>query len=437
MKQFLSSICFLISVLAFGQKTLNFSDCLALAMKQNLEIQSANVNEEVLKYQYKASYGRLAPELRAEGIQRARFNQIYDFNTNSYIDNTVRETRGTVRANFNLFSGFNVWNTIKVQKQEYAIAKLNSQQQIREITISLAESYLTTLYLTELVKINAQQIQLSEKQLALAQLKYEAGVIAESEVFKLKTQKANEELELVNNNNKLIDNWVRLKQLMNLPIQEELVLEAPAVELDSAVLSENNATEITSKIIDFHPLTSMSLLRQTRAKAALAVARSFRYPELNAEFVYRTSSFSNLELVDQELQFDRNRNGFLRFNLIIPIFNQLNTFSRIKQAKGGLKQAGIQIDRVRNQITQEATKAINDTKTARKRVETASIALEFSKKSYEADALKFELGKINTNELNITKNQYNNAQADLIQSNYELLYNNALINFYLGEPFKL
>jgi outer membrane protein TolC len=224
---------------------------------------------------------------------------------------------------------------------------------------------------------------------------------------------------------------------MNLPIQEELVLEAPAVELDSAVLSENNAAEITSKIIDFHPLTNISLLRQSRAKAALAVARSFRYPELNAEFAYRTSSFSNLELVDQELQFDRNRNGFLRLNLIIPIFNQLNTYSRIKQAKGGLKQAGIQIDRVRNQITQEATKAINDTKTARKRVETASIALEFSKKSYEADALKFELGKINTNELNITKNQYNNAQADLIKSNYELLYNNALINFYLGEPFKL
>jgi len=437
MKQFLSCICFLISILAFGQKTLNFSDCLALAMKQNLEIQSANVNEEVLKYQYKASYGRLAPELRAEGIQRARFNQIYDFNTNSYIDNTVRETRGTVRANFNLFSGFNVWNTIKIQKQEYAIAKLNSQQQIREITISLAESYLTTLYLTELVKINAQQIQLSEKQLALAQLKYESGVIAESEVFKLKTQKANEELELVNNNNKLIDNWVRLKQLMNLPIQEELLLQTPAVELDSAVLSENNAAEITAKIIDFHPLTSMSLLRQTRAKAALAVARSFRYPELNAEFAYRTSSFSNLALVGQDLQFDRNRNGFLRLNLIVPIFNQLNTFSRIKQAKGGLKQAGIQIDRVRNQITQEATKAINDTKTARKRVETASIALEFSKKSYEADALKFELGKINTNELNITKNQYNNAQADLIQSNYELMYNNALINFYLGEEFKL
>jgi len=437
MKQFLSCICFLMSALAFGQKTLNFSDCLALAMKQNLEIQSANVNEEVLKYQYKASYGRLAPELRAEGIQRARFNQIYDFNTNSYIDYTVRETRGTVRANFNLFSGFNVWNTIKIQKQEYATAKLNSQQQIREITISLAESYLTTLYLTELVKINAQQIQLSEKQLALAQLKYESGVIAESEVFKLKTQKANEELELVNNTNKLIDNWVRLKQLMNLPIQEELLLQTPAVKLDSAVLSENNAAEITAKIIDFHPLTSMSLLRQTRAKAALAVARSFRYPELNAEFAYRTSSFSNLALVDQDLQFDRNRNGFLRLNLIVPIFNQLNTFSRIKQAKGGLKQAGIQIDRVRNQITQEATKAINDTKTARKRVETASIALEFSKKSYEADALKFELGKINTNELNITKNQYNNAQADLIQSNYELMYNNALINFYLGEEFKL
>ena len=90
-----------------------------------------------------------------------------------------------------------------------------------------------------------------------------------------------------------------------------------------------------------------------------------------------------------------------------------------------------------NRLSKEVLKAITDTKTSIKKSESAAIAFEFSKKSYEADALKFELGKININELNITKMNFNNSQAELIQSKYELLYNNALIKFYLGEPFIL
>jgi outer membrane protein len=32
---------------------------------------------------------------------------------------------------------------------------------------------------------------------------------------------------------------------------------------------------------------------------------------------------------------------------------------------------------------------------------------------------------------------FNNSQAELIQAKYELLFNNALIKFYLGEKFVL
>jgi outer membrane protein TolC len=141
--------------------------------------------------------------------------------------------------------------------------------------------------------------------------------------------------------------------------------------------------------------------------------------------------------VSSDLQFDRNRNGFLGFNLVIPIFNQLTTFSKIKVAKGAYKQALVNTEIIRNQTTKEVMKAITDTKTAIKKVEAATVAYAYAKKSFEADALKFELGKININELNTTKKAYSTAQTELIQSNYELMYNNALINFYLGEEFKL
>jgi outer membrane protein TolC len=101
------------------------------------------------------------------------------------------------------------------------------------------------------------------------------------------------------------------------------------------------------------------------------------------------------------------------------------------------KQSKLNTQMVRNNLSKEVLKAITDTKTAIKKNESSAMAFEFSKKSYEADALKFELGKININELNISKMIFNNSQAELIQSKYQLLYNNSLIKFYLGEHFSL
>lgn len=421
----------------FGQKSMDFAACLQVALQNNLDIKSAGIGEETAKYQYKASYGKLAPTLSANGFERTRYNQLYDFQTNSYVDNTEREFRGTVRGTFNLFAGFNVINSIKVQKNEYAIAKISSQQIGREITIALAEKYITILYLQEVIKANEAQILASAKQLDVAQLKFDAGVISESELFKIKSQKATEELELLSNQNKLAENWISLKQLLNLPISEDISLVKPEIKIDQTVLTAENSFEMAKQAIDLHPLNSLSVLKEKKAKAALAVARSNRYPNINLEYLYRTSYFSTNELVSPDLQFDRNRNGFLRFNLVIPIFNQLSTFSKIKVAKGAYKQAVVNTEIMRNQTTKAVMKAITDTKTAAKKVDAAALAFAFAQKSFEADALKFELGKININELNTTKKAYSTAQTELIQSNYELMYNNALINFYLGEEFKL
>jgi outer membrane protein TolC len=115
----------------------------------------------------------------------------------------------------------------------------------------------------------------------------------------------------------------------------------------------------------------------------------------------------------------------------------MTNFSKIKTSKLNYKQSKLDTQITQNNLSKEVLKAIADTKTAIKKNESSSLGFEFSRKSYEADALKFELGKINITELNVTKVAYNNAQAELIQSKYELLFNNALINFYLGDEFKL
>ena len=79
--------------------------------------------------------------------------------------------------------------------------------------------------------------------------------------------------------------------------------------------------------------------------------------------------------------------------------------------------------------------AINDANASYSKYESSLSALEFSQKSYEADFLKLELGKISTNEFINTKNIYINNQAELIRSKYELMFNQSLVKFYLENIF--
>ena len=84
-----------------------------------------------------------------------------------------------------------------------------------------------------------------------------------------------------------------------------------------------------------------------------------------------------------------------------------------------------------------STATISNTKNAKKRLKSLEVAKEYNIKSYDGDFLKYQLGKININELNITKNNLVNVEIQFVKAKYELVFYNSLIKFYLGEVFEL
>lgn len=427
---------------AQAQDLMTFKDCLDLALKNNLDLKTALNQEQIAKTQYRSSYGKLAPNLYGTAENKNSWGREVDPNSNLFINTDIKNYVGYINASYNLFAGFTTLNTIRLNKQEYRINQSNVQKVQNEITIDLAEKFITILYLQEIIAANEKQIESSQKQLELAQLKFDAGSIPEGEVFKIKSQKASEELTLLTNQNHLIDNMVSLKQLMNLPLEKEITLVKPILQLDTNVNVETQY-DIIKQALDLNPMITMSKLREKKARAALALARASRYPVLSMRAQYGTQytktdyEDNEEDLLDFRDQIRNNEVNILRFNLVVPIFSQFDNHSKIKTSRILYKQSKIDTQIKQNELSKTVLKAITDTKTSLKKSEASAKAFEFSEKSFQADMLKFELGKINTNELNVTKANYNYSQAQLIQSKYELLYNNALIKFYLGEPFSL
>lgn len=428
----------LLTYAAHAQKAMTFADCLEQTLANNLQLKSASFDEKIALAQHRGSYGQLMPTITADGENRNSWGKELDPDTNTFTREDLRNYEGTMNANFNLFQGLAVHNTIKLARQEKELVRTNIQLLQNTVTIDLAQRFITILYLQEIIAANEQQIESSGKQLELADLKFQSGVISESELFKIKAQKASEELMLLTRKNQLADNLISLKQLMNMPLETEIVLLKPNLELNESVVAEGSEFELTKKAVDIHPAFQASILEMKKARTELAIARSLRWPTFSMRLMYRSNYDPNIrEEVDFDEQIDANTSKQIRFYLTIPIFNQFKNNLEIKKQKLEYRQSEVTTQLERNRLSKEVMLAINDAKTAVKKNEASSIAMEFSQKSYDADLLKFEVGKININELNTTKINYNNVQAELIQSKYDLLFKNALIKFYQGEPFML
>jgi outer membrane protein len=427
---------FLLNQNLFSQEKLTFEQCLDKVYENNPTLKKARLGIEYAKSELLLNKGKLIPSLYGIVDNRNSYGREIDPLTNQYIDSNFKTYNGNIGSLYTIFAGFTAWKSIDAAKTEVDINRMNVQKVKNDLTIETAQKFITVLYLQETVIVNQEQIAESEKLLQLADLKFKSGAIAENELFKIKAQKANEELTLTTNTNQLELNLIDLKQLMNLPLEDKIELEKPSFFVPTEYSLDDQQYEITEKAINMNPAYMISQFSEKKAKTNIGIARSLKMPTLNMRFLYG-SNYSDTDIRVFNDQIDANLNYNIRLTLTIPIFSQFSTLAKVRESKTLYKQSILDRQIQKTKVTKEVLQAINNTRTAKKRMESLEISKDFSTKSYEADMFKYQLGKININELNITKTNLIGTQVQYIKAKHELLFYNALIKFYIGEKFEL
>ena len=418
-----------------AQTILTFEECLNLAFKNNLNVRNAELSEEIAKYQQKGTITKLLPTISGSVSNNYYWGRGIDPSTNTFVNQEFKSQSGGLNSDINLVSGFQNINSIKLAKQELESNKTTIQKIKNEIIIEIATKYTNIIYLIEIIKSNEEQIKSTQKQLELNQSKFELGYTPESDIFKIKAQLANEQLTLTNNINQLSINELDLKQLINLPYTAKITLEPIKEKLFSKLNIDKNDESTINKALEQNPAYQLTLINQKKSKINLALSRAVLYPSLNASFGINSAYSNNNTFFNFNEQINNNLAYGLSFSLSIPIFNQLQNRFKVKENKLNYQKTLIDTDIEKNRLSKVVIQAINDANASYSKYESSLSALEFSQKSYEADFLKLELGKISTNEFINTKNIYINNQAELIRSKYELMFNQALVKFYLDNTF--
>ena len=116
-----------------------------------------------------------------------------------------------------------------------------------------------------------------------------------------------------------------------------------------------------------------------------------------------------------------------------PIFNNLNTRLNVESSKINYKNSQLQYENLRYSVLQEVRQAYNDYKSYATQLTSTAKALQAAERSYQTQRERYQVGAGTLVELSDANAQYVQAQANRAQALLQFMFQQKLLNYYLGK----
>ena len=170
----------------------------------------------------------------------------------------------------------------------------------------------------------------------------------------------------------------------------------------------------------------------------LRLAKAGYYPKLNfsaglGSNYYTTSAYDS-DAFGKQLK--NNFSQFIGLNLSIPIFSRFQVRNSVRSARADRLNQELKLENVKKTLYKEIQQVYYNALNAISKEESSREAVVSSEDAFNLMQAKYENGKANMTEFNESKNNYLKSESDLVQARYELLYQQALIQFYRGHDLQ-
>lgn len=453
-------------------KPLNLEQCIDYALKNNIQIKQSEVNREIADVNLVQSEASLLPSLNGNMSHTYNFGRTIDRYTNQFAKQQVLSQNLGFSADFTIFNGLQTVNTIHQNRYQYLSSKFSVDKMKNDVALNVATAYLQILYNTEAVENARNQIGITTAQSERAKKLVEAGSVARGSYLDIMAQLATEELNLTNAENQLNISYLGLAQLLNLPSAQGLRIVKPEINVEGQnLLAASDASQIYATALDVLPEVKSADYNVKSAEKGLDVAWGGLSPRLSLSAFYGTGysglakryktypqllgyspngdiTSSGDEVLSPSIsapdevtpfmkQYNDNINKSVGFYLTIPIFNRFQVRSSIGRARMQILNAELQMESTKLQVQKNVQQALADANAGLKKYYASTKAVEAISESFKYTEQKFNVGIVNTNDYNDSKNKLIKAQSDLLQAKYEYLFKTKVLDFYQGKPLKL
>jgi outer membrane protein len=413
--------------------------CVEYARAHNLTIKGQELNvlgQEANLRQQRASQ---LPSVNMSSSAGRNFGLAVNPVTDQAINQSFSNAGFSANSSVTIFNGFRLRNSILQQRAEVEASKYELEKAKNDIALNVINAYLNVIFNQELLDNAKSQLESTTKQVERTEKLVNAGALAASNLLEIKAQQANLEYRLVNAENSLALAFIDLKQILQLPADEEMSIVRPEVEVKESKVQMVSPVTVYETARSFMPEIKSAAEKVKSATLGVKVARGNYSPRLSAGAGISTnySYLHPMEGVPYENdsfseQLEENLGENVGVSLSIPIFNGLQTRTGVQRANIVLQQAELNQRNQNMQLRQTIERAYSDALAASKNYEAAEAQVEAMQEVFRITEEKYVMGASNSVDFLLASNNLNQAKSDLVRAKYEYIFKTKLLDFYQG-----
>lgn len=439
-------IYIILSVLLFlpfvgqAQTTISLQDAIDIALENNYQLKQADNNKQLAETQVFSAKANFLPSLNASFNGSRNVGRQFVEEDLSFDDRTTYSISGGLSANIDIFNGFtNIASLRQTQADNESLEEQN--QRLKEtIIFETASRYLQVVLNEELLKISESSLEASQSQLEQISAQVEVGSLPTVDLFNQEASVANDELTLIQRENELEVSIAQLIRIMQDDSITDIETTVPSVDELSVIPVDFNLNEMIETALNNRSDYRAQQLTIEGNEQDEVLARASLLPSLTASYgINSRYSDQFFDPIAQRIApfsdqfFDQQVNRSIGFSLSIPIFNRWNNRTNLQSSKIQLKNSQLELQNVEFQISEEVRQAYNDYQSIVKELESTEKSLIAAERAYETEQQRYEIGSTTLIELNLANANYVQAQSERVQTVYNFIFQERLLDYYIGQ----
>jgi len=460
----------LTNINSYGQLNISLQQCIDSTLTHNLQTKQALLNEALSIENLKQSRYNLLPVISTSPEVSNNWGRSLDVSSYNYINQGVFLFNGSIGLQVGLFQGGQLRNQILQNKILLEADRTNTTKIKNDLTLSVVTTFLQVIATEDLLKAAKQQVQVAKLNLERIQKSFNVGTKSLADLAQAKAQLAITELDEVNIQTQLDSSLISLKQLMEVNPATDLQLVKPNISKLTNLKVSYNAQSVLTQALLVNPDIELANLKKDAIYQGIKVAKSSFYPSLylfgslgsnfsSARTLFggtKQTGYDTIGFVDgskqkvlapsyntrvQNYSFNRQiKDNFyqsLGLTLQIPILNHLSNQINFRKAKINYRTAQVMVSIAQKNLDRIINQALADLKSAERRLNATESNYQATKETLYVGEKRYQVGLINTLDYTIALTNFNKAEFNLIQAQYDLVFRNKIIDYYLGKPLQL
>ena len=422
-----------------AQEAWSVDRCMHYAVMHNRMVKQRQLEADNDRLERIKAIGNFLPGINGSVSVQYNFGRSVDPETNAYNNISTFNNGYGLEASISLFKGGSLINQIRRSKASQLLGKAELEEARDNTALETFQAYIDALYYCGTTRLAEKKLTESDSLLYKTRRQEELGLKGRADVAQMEAQQATDAYNLTHQRNLYETALLTLKQKMNYPTSDTLLLDTKLLNQntpDLITLDNERAEEVFRLALSVNPTLRQSEMNKEVARMNRKISWANLVPSITLFGGVSSSYYKELHATGYpsfSRQFHNNFGQYFGVSMSIPIFNRMNGVTNLRQARNNYRIACEQYEAQKEELQKLVQQAVQD----REGYLRESIQME---KKVTSDSLAYHVTRRKYEEGLMTSLDVQNNAATLLESETKLLQSKLtyimkcrLVDYYKGK----